>query len=151
MLSNIPEGVRILSQTDIVETFFNEDLSVCCLVFGFILAAFCLFLIACVAFDIKKIVEKEPSENIEKDSQKKYRVMLIKNIKALCFLAVIFIASLVAGLLGLYSFYDKKPTGRYEYKAIVSEDTNFNEMYNRFDVLGKDGEIYILEDKKPKD
>lgn len=147
MLSNIPEGVRILSQTDIVEMYFNEDLTVCCFMSGFIMAVFLFFLIIAASFDIKKIIKEGTSEKIENDSQKKYRITLIKNIKALCFLVVSLIASLVAGFFGLYSICNTKPTGRYEYKAIISEDTNFNEMYNRFDVLGKDGEIYILQDK----
>ena len=40
-----------------------------------------------------------------------------------------------------------QPTGRYTYEATISDEANFNEIMNRFDIIDKHGEIYSLQDK----
>ena len=41
-----------------------------------------------------------------------------------------------------------EPSGRYEYQATIDETVMFIELHERYDVIGQDGKIWILEDKK---
>lgn len=50
-------------------------------------------------------------------------------------------------ILGTNHFFEK-PTGRYEYKVLISEDASFTELYQKYEVTGQDEEIWILEDKE---
>lgn len=38
------------------------------------------------------------------------------------------------------------PTGRYQYRAKIS-NVNLNELVTFYDIIGQDGEVWILEDK----
>lgn len=44
-----------------------------------------------------------------------------------------------------------KPTGRYEYKATISDEASFNKVISRFDIIEQDGELYILQDKEAEE
>lgn len=44
--------------------------------------------------------------------------------------------------------WDTYPSGRYEYQATIDDTVTFTELYERYDVIGQDGKIWILEDKK---
>lgn len=40
------------------------------------------------------------------------------------------------------------PTGRYEYQVLLDETVDINELALRYDIVGQDGLIWTLEDKK---
>lgn len=55
----------------------------------------------------------------------------------------VFYLLITAGLFWAY-----EPTGRYRYEATIDESVNFTEVYDRFDIIDKRGDIYTLEDKE---
>lgn len=61
-------------------------------------------------------------------------------------LMVISISSLMLG-----THYNKKlaePTERYEYKVIINESVSFTELYNNYEIVDQEGQIYTIKDKK---
>lgn len=48
------------------------------------------------------------------------------------------------GLTGIFN----NPTPRNTYKCIFDEDVSIQEIYDKYEVVGRDGEIWILEDKE---
>ena len=42
----------------------------------------------------------------------------------------------------------QEPTGRYEYKVIIGEDVSFVDICKKYEIVGQEGMIYILEDKE---
>jgi hypothetical protein len=62
--------------------------------------------------------------------------------------AVCAIACIVLTLLIIFvrDFEQDIPTGRYQYRAKIS-NVNLNELVTFYDIIGQDGEVWILEDK----
>lgn len=56
----------------------------------------------------------------------------------LCSLIISLVAFLLPG----------KDSGRYTYKCTISEDVNFNDIYENYNVIGQEGKIWTLEDKE---
>lgn len=42
----------------------------------------------------------------------------------------------------------KKPTGRYKYECLIDDKTPYAEICDKYDVVDRRGEIWILEDKE---
>ena len=40
------------------------------------------------------------------------------------------------------------PTGRYRYKCLIDESVDFIDIYENYDIIGREGQIWILEDKE---
>ena len=57
---------------------------------------------------------------------------------ALCSLIAIFITLILP----------EEDSGRYTYKCTISEDVNFNDIYENYNVIGQEGKIWTLEDKE---
>lgn len=51
---------------------------------------------------------------------------------------------IIAGACGVFN----KPSDRNIYKCIFDEEISIQEIYDEYEVVGRDGEIWILEDKK---
>lgn len=41
-------------------------------------------------------------------------------------------------------------TGRYEYQCTISDNTSFMDMYEKYEVVSKDGELWTIIDKESK-
>ena len=41
----------------------------------------------------------------------------------------------------------KKPTGRNQYECLIDDEMPYTEIYDKYDVVDRRGEIWILEDK----
>lgn len=52
--------------------------------------------------------------------------------------------TIIAGVCGVFN----RPSDRYVYKCIFDEDVSIQEIYDEYEVVGRDGEIWILEDKE---
>ena len=53
------------------------------------------------------------------------------------------------GLILLIVAYPKPGfTGRYRYEAVISDDVSINDIYEKYEVINKDGKKWILEDKE---
>lgn len=65
-------------------------------------------------------------------------IVLIINV------TVAFLWAFVAVVCGVFD----KPSDRSTYKCIFDEDVSIQEIYDKYEVVGRDGEIWILEDKE---
>ena len=68
-----------------------------------------------------------------------------------CRLVVIFgLAFIACGFALLITLYDRKevPTDRYRYEVTVGPYVRFTDIYERYDVVERRGEIWVLEDKE---
>ena len=52
--------------------------------------------------------------------------------------------------MGIWAPVDT-PTGRYEYKVILDETYPATQLYEKYEVIGQDGKIWIIQDKESKD
>ena len=44
--------------------------------------------------------------------------------------------------------YDfSEPTNKYEYKAIIDDSVSFNYLYDKYEIINKDGKIFTIRDK----
>lgn len=57
---------------------------------------------------------------------------------------IAFLWVIVAGACGVFD----KPSDHNTYKCIFDEDISIQEVYDKYEVVGRDGEIWILEDKE---
>lgn len=62
---------------------------------------------------------------------------------AVCTIACIVLTLLI---ISVRDFEQDIPTGRYQYRAKIS-NVNLNELVTFYDIIGQDGEVWILEDK----
>lgn len=58
--------------------------------------------------------------------------------------SLVFLWMTIAGVGGVFN----RPSDRYVYKCIFDEDVSIQEIYDEYEVVGRDGEIWILEDKE---
>lgn len=74
--------------------------------------------------------------------------MVVKNTE-ICFKIAfcILLLALVFDLVGLTGIFNT-PTPRNTYKCIFDEDVSIQEIYDNYNIVGRDGEIWILEDKE---
>ena len=61
--------------------------------------------------------------------------------------AVLVIISII-GFVVLVNKYPEQSTGRYKYEAVIDEDVNIQDVYEKYKVIEKDGKKWILEDKE---
>ena len=60
-----------------------------------------------------------------------------------CF--VLFVILFIASIVKLTT---QKPTGRYQYEAIIDESVSMTDVHEKYKVIGQEGKIWILEDKE---
>ena len=113
------QGVEILTSKDVMIPVFEEaDLcGFCCLI------AF----VVCLTTLITAIQSKQ---------------------KKIAFASLVLtIITLSSGIFFISLVSKEKTSGIKEYKATISEDANFVEINDRFDVVSKEGRLYTLRDK----
>lgn len=113
------KGVDILASQDIMIPVFKwaDFCGFCCL----------LAFVVCLILLITAI-----------QSKKKIIAFTFLVLAVIVFNSSIFFISLVS---------KEKASGIKEYKATISEDANFVEINDRFDVVSKEGRLYTLRDK----
>lgn len=123
-------GIDILTSKDIMEASFSyaENLGGFCLFCSFI----CLIVLLGIFLKF----------GIIKYTLSEYIAITIFSMLAV----VLFVISL--HYYGLSK--EERPSGIKEYKATISEDANFLEIHDRFDIVDQDGKLYTLRDKEPQ-
>lgn len=48
-------------------------------------------------------------------------------------------------------YIPQKETGRYEYQCIISDEVSFVDIYEKYEVVSKDGELWTIIDKEVKE
>lgn len=61
-------------------------------------------------------------------------------------LGIVCVAS-AFGIMGLCIFAGEVPTDRYRYEVTVGDYVRFTDIYEKYDVVERRGEIWVLEDK----
>ena len=56
------------------------------------------------------------------------------------------IASLVIFFIVIYSDFSE-PTNKYEYKVTIDDSVSFNYLYDKYEIVNKDGKIFTIRDK----
>lgn len=64
-------------------------------------------------------------------------------------LGVIFLLALFFFIIVGEVRYKEVPIGRYEYQVLLDETVDINELASRYDIIGQDGLIWTIQDKKP--
>ena len=87
-----------------------------------------------------------------------YHVFLNKNmykvaervdqIAEILFSFVMLFSVFVLGSLIVWGIYQPNYTGKNQYKVLIDDSVSFNEIAENYEIVGQDGEIYILEDKE---
>ena len=62
-------------------------------------------------------------------------------------IGLLFIAIAIMAIPIVRYFAERIPTGKYEYKVLINEDYSFFDFYEKYEVVGRDGKIWILHDK----
>lgn len=114
------DGVRVLAQEVIKETP-NFVFVVAGLIVG------CMILFAILSLTIRKVWATDLAADV-------------------CIIGAFigFLWMIIAGACGIFD----RPSGRNTYKCIFDEGVSIQEVYDNYEVVGRDGEIWILEDKK---
>lgn len=68
----------------------------------------------------------------------------IRGVTIGCIITVIGIIVYVVSL----RFPVEVESGRYQYKATIEKSVSFNEVYEKYNVIEQDGNLWILEDKE---
>ena len=119
---SIPSGVEILSQAEVVtETYTN---TIACSFLGFI----AFFIIFCAFY-----------ESYSKN--KKLFIAAIVNIGLI-------IAFLVTFVFCLFNVSFSNTFTITEYKATISQDANFYDIYGNYEIVGQEGSIFTLREKE---
>ena len=61
--------------------------------------------------------------------------------------AILVIVSII-GFVVVLNKYPEQSTGRYKYEAVIDDDVNIQDVYEKYKVIEKDGKKWILEDKE---
>ena len=72
-----------------------------------------------------------------------YKLWNVSFIVSIITMLISFIFIIVLGVNDI-----EKPTGRYRYEATIDESVSITEIYDRYKVVDRRGDIWILEDKE---
>lgn len=125
--------MTILETTPIMTNYFCESLAIGAFLFAVALVVCCIVgIILYVIFENK---------------YKKFGVIVGNTIEKLFVLAgiscLVFIASTVVAVI-----YTPNYTGRNQYKVLIDDSVSFNEIAEKYEIVGQDGEVYILNEKE---
>lgn len=73
-------------------------------------------------------------------------IMFNKN-KEMIWGIVLIISMIIMMVLVVLSYCLEKPTGRYIYDVTISDDVNFNEFNEKYEVIEQKGKIYTIKEK----
>ena len=124
--------MTILETTPIMTNYFCGYLAIGALLFAVALAICCI-----VGIILFMIFENR---------YKKFGTIVGKTIDKLWGLAgiacLVFIASVLVSFV-----YTPNYTGRNQYKVLIDDSVSFNEIAEKYEIVGQDKDVYILEDK----
>lgn len=70
------------------------------------------------------------------------------DVDLLTVIGAIMVLISIIGLVILVNKYPERSTGRYKYEAVIDEDVDIQDVYEKYKVIEKDGKKWILEDKE---
>ena len=125
--------MTILETTPIMTNYFCEHLAIGAFLFAVAFAICCI--VGIILFMIFENRHKKFGTIVEKTIEKLWALAGIA--------CLVFIASVLVSFV-----YTPNYTGRNQYKVLIDDSVSFNEIAEKYEIVGQDGEIYILEDKE---
>lgn len=128
----MPNGVNIIETIPIMTNYFLLDLPWLVLALYFIIGVFL----------ICKLAKRTCENTISLEESNNLISMLVKiSLGA----AILIFLSLTIGLI-----YKPDYTGKNQYRVEIADSASFNEVYNNYEILEQDGNIYLIEEKELK-
>ena len=124
--------MTILETTPIMTNYFCGYLAI-----GTFLFAVALVICCIVGIILFVVFEKR---------HKKFGTIVEKTINKLWGLAGIACLILIASIFVSF-VYTPNYTGRNQYKVLIDDSVSFNEIAEKYEIVGQDGDVYILEDR----
>lgn len=126
----MPNGVNIIETIPIMTNYFMSNLGWLILVLYFIIGVFL----------ICKFSKKVFNETVTLEESNSFASMFVKiSLGA----AILMFLSLTIGLI-----YKPDYTGENQYHVEISDSASFNEVYNNYEILEQDGNVYLIEEKE---
>lgn len=125
--------MTILKTTPIMTNYFCGYLAIGAFLFAVALAVCCI--VGIILFTVFE------------NRYKKFGTIVGKTIDRLWGLAGIACLVLIASIL-VSAAYTPNYTGRNQYKVLIDDSVSFNEIAEKYEIVGQDGDMYILEDKE---
>lgn len=125
----MPNGVNIIEIIPIMTNYFMSNFGWLILVLYFIISVFL----------ICKFSKKVFNETVTLEESNSFMSMFVKiSLGA----AILMFLSLTIGLI-----YEPDYTGENQYRVEIDNSASFNEIYNNYEILEQDGNVYLIEEK----
>ena len=128
----MPNGVNIIETIPIMANYFLLDLAWLVLVFYVIWNIWATYRLFKMFFDKNVGYEKCNS-------------FVGKFIKTSIVASIIMILSIIISCIYMPDY-----TGKNKYRVEITDSASFNEVYNNYEILEQDGNIYLIEEKELK-
>lgn len=126
----MPNGINIIETIPIMTNYFLSNLVWLILVLYFIIGVFLMCKLAKRTFE--NTISLEESNNF-----------ISMFVKISLGAAILMFLSLTIGLI-----YKPNYTGKNQYRVEITDSASFNEVYNNYEILEQDGNIYLIEEKE---
>lgn len=126
----MPNGVNIIETIPIMTNYFLLNLAWLILVLYFIIGV----------FSICKLAKRTFENTISLEESNNFISMFVKI--SLCATIVMF------SLLTISCIYKPDYTGKNQYRVEITDSASFNEVYNNYEILEQDGNVYLIEEKE---
>lgn len=126
----MPNGVNIIETIPIMTNYFLLNLAWLVLALYFILGVWSIYRLSKAS--IYDSVSIEETNNF-----------LSVFIKISVITIIIMISSLIIGCI-----YKPDYTGKNQYRVEITDSASFNEVYNNYEILEQDGNVYLIEEKE---
>lgn len=126
----MPSGVNIIEIIPIMTNYF---------VLNFVFLAFAICMIY-IIYQICKIFKIIMQGNVDLDEiDNRYFKIIYFLIATICLLIICIV---------VISIYHPDYTGEDKYKVEITDSASFNEVYNNYEILEQDGNIYLIKEKE---
>lgn len=126
----MPNGVNIIETIPIMTNYFMLNLAWWVLALYFILGVWSVYRLFKASFYDSVSIEETDS-------------FLSIFIKISVVAVTIMISSMIVGFI-----YKPDYTGKNQYRVEITDSASFNEVYNNYEILEQDGNVYLIEEKE---
>lgn len=71
--------------------------------------------------------------------------------KLICVFGILGFALFMIILLSIVNSQPSIPTGRYEYTVIIDDSVSFTDLYEKYNIVEQNGQLWTLRDKKAEE
>lgn len=126
----MPNGVNIIETVPIMTNYFLLDLPWLVLALYFILGVRSIY----------RLSKASIYDSVSIEETNNFLSVFIK-------ISVIAIIIMISSLI-ISCFYKPDYTGKNQYRVEITDSASFNEVYNNYEILEQDGNVYLIEEKE---